>query len=72
MNLVVLSLGPELPACEGREFHVDTTDGRRIPVAASMINKSVVMREKKRIAVARTDLVGQRLIEGAMRIAPTH
>jgi hypothetical protein len=30
------------------------------------------MREKKRIAVARTVRVGHRLINGAMRIAPTH
>ena len=43
-----------------------------VPVAASIISKSVVMREKKRMADARTDRVGQRLIKGAMRMAPTH
>ena len=43
-----------------------------VPVAASTISKMAVMREKKRMAVARTVRVGQRMIKGAMRMAPTH
>ena len=72
MSFVVLSLRPDLPAWEGRKFHASATDRKYIPVEASTINKIVVMREKKRMAEARTDRVGQRLIKGAMRIAPTH
>ena len=72
LNLVVLGVRPELPTCEGREFRVPMADGERVPVDASTINKIVVMREKKRMAEARTVRVGQRLIRGAMRIAPTH
>lgn len=37
-----------------------------------MISKSVVIREKTMMDVPRTVRVGQRLIKGAMRIAPTH
>jgi len=47
-------------------------DGKSLPVAASTMSRTAVMREKKRMAEARTDRVGQRLIKGAMRIAPTH
>ena len=72
LNLVVLSVRPELATCEGREFRIPVADGKHIPVAASTMSKIVVMREKKRMAEARTVRVGQRLIRGAMRIAPTH
>ena len=72
LDLVVLSVRPELPTCEGREFHAPVAYWKYIPVEASTINKTVVMREKKRMAEARTVRVGQRLIRGAMRIAPTH
>src|SRR5579872_7454509 len=37
-----------------------------------MINKRVVISENMRIEQPRTVRVGQRLIKGAMRIAPTH
>jgi len=53
-------------------MHLYWRDGKSIPVAASTISRTVVIREKKRMAEARTDRVGQRLIKGAMRIAPTH
>lgn len=47
-------------------------DEKPVPVEASTISKITVMREKKRMAVARTLRVGKRLIKGAMRMAPTH
>lgn len=73
MNLAVCCVEPDLAACDRRKFRVSaTSDEMTVPLAASTINKIAVMREKKRIAEARTDRVGQRLIKGAMRIAPTH
>ena len=74
MNLVIFGIRPDLPTCNEHKFHVSASmDGKHnVPVAASIMSKSVVMREKKRMAVARTDRVGQRLIKGAMRMAPTH
>jgi len=72
LDLVVLSVGPNLPTYEVRESRVPVAKWGHIPVEASTISKIVVMREKKRMAEARTVRVGQRLIRGAMRIAPTH
>ena len=73
MNLIVRGVRPDLSTWKRLEFmDLQCWDEKPLPVAASMINKSAVMTEKKRMAVARTVRVGQRLIKGAMRIAPTH
>jgi len=42
------------------------------PVAASTIRRMTVMRPNKKMAPARTERVGHCLINGAIRMAPTH
>jgi len=43
-----------------------------LPVAASMIRRMVVIKQKAKTAVDRTVLVGHLRTKGAMRMAPMH
>lgn len=60
------------PAKKVNFMHLQMLEVEGAPVDASMIIKSAVMKEKRMMEVARTVRVGQRLIKGAMRMAPTH
>jgi hypothetical protein len=73
VNLVVRCVEFDLATCKRIKNHPSRAVGRVIvPVAASTINKSAVITEKRRTEALRTVLVGHRLIRGEMRIAPTH
>ena len=75
MNLIILCFVLQLTTYE-REISFEKStrrlDMERAPVEASMINKRAVISEKRTTEVPRTVRVGQRLIKGAMRMAPTH